>query len=240
MLGKITLELDPRTKIILFTTCFFIAFICRDIYSLLAMLTFSIIILVLSGLASSIFKKIRLMLPLILLAWPLWTFLGNWSIFYASSKGFDPFFGLFMMLRLLLIIIISIAFILFVKPTEIIKTINSIRLPPQIGTVFALAFRNLYIIAEDYKSIKEAHTSRGLELDKGSLVKRIRSHIPLLIPLIIRSIDNAEKLILALELRPSILNRKKTSPLKFQDILTIIGCILAIISVAYYSFTVVK
>jgi len=182
----------------------------------------------------------RIMLPLILLAWPLWTFLNQWSLFYTSDRGIDPFFGLFMMLRLLLIIIISTAFILLVKPTEIIRAVNSLKLPSSLGVTIALAFRNLYITAEDYKSIKEAHTSRGLELDKGSLTRRIKNYIPLLIPLIIKSIDNAEKLVLALELRPNIMTRRKIKPLKFYDILIIVGCILVIISVIYYSFYTVR
>ncbi len=240
MFGKITLELDPRTKIILFIAWFSIVFICRDIYNLLAVLAFSIVVLFLSGSAFSVFKKVKIMLPLILLAWPLWTFLGNWSLFYASSKGFDPFFGLFMTLRLLLIIMISMAFILLVKPTEMIRAINSIKLPSQIGAVLALAFRSLYVIAEDYKSIKEAHTSRGLELDKGSLIRRIKNHIPLLIPLIIRSVDNAEKLVLALELRPSIISQRKFKPLKLRDVVAVIACILAVIFMIFYNLASVS
>ncbi|MEM4536163.1 MAG: energy-coupling factor transporter transmembrane component T [Nitrososphaerota archaeon] len=240
MLGKIALDLDSRTKILLFITWFSMVFICRNLYSLLTLFASSTLILILSGSAFSVFKKMKIMLPLVLLSWPLWTFLGNWSLFHSTGGGFDLFFGLFMMLRLLLIIMISVALILIVKPTEIIGTINSVKLPPQVGAVFALAFRNLYITAEDYKSIKEAHTSRGLELDKGSLVKRIRSHIPLLIPLIIKSIDNAEKLVLALELRPSIMNRRKSKPLRLQDTVMIIGCVIVLLFMAYYSFVMVS
>ncbi len=240
MFSRMNLELDPRTKIILFITWFSLPFFCKDVYSLLAILISTILVLILLRSATLVFRKMRIMLPLILLAWPLWTFLNQWSLFYTSSRGIDFFFGLFMMLRLLLIIIISTAFIVLVKPTEIIRSVNSLKLPSSLGVITALAFRNLYITAEDYKSIKEAHTSRGLELDKGSLVRRIKNYIPLLIPLIIKSIDNAEKLVLALELRPNIMTRRKIKPLKLYDILIMVGCILIIISVIYYSFYMVR
>lgn len=236
MFSKMTVELDPRTKIIMFISWFSLVFLCRDILSISVLLTTSIIALILTGSSIPILKKMKFMLPLILLAWPLWTFLNQWSLFYSSDKGIDPYFGLFMMLRLLLIIIISLAFIYFVKPVEIIKTVSSLKLPSSFGAVLALAFRNLYIIAEDYKSIKESHTSRGLELDRGSLITRIKNHIPLLIPLLIRSIDSAEKLVLSLELRPNIMKRRKMKPLKTIDILTMTGCALILLLTVYYNY----
>ncbi len=239
MFSKMTVILDPRTKIIMFISWFSLAFICRDIYSISVLLASSIIVLLLTGSSVPILKKMKYMLPLILFAWPLWTFLNQWSLFYSSGKGIDPYFGLLMMLRLLLIVIISLAFIYFVKPVEIIKAVSSLKLPSSFGAVLALAFRNLYIIAEDYKSIKEAHTSRGLELDRGSLITRIKNHIPLLIPLIIRSIDSAEKLVLSLELRPNIMKKRKMEPLKTIDIVIVIGCILILFLTVYYNYYVV-
>jgi energy-coupling factor transport system permease protein len=131
------------------------------------------------------------------------------------------------------------AFLTLVKPTEIVKALSSLKIPSVVTAVFALALRTLYIVEENYKSIKEAHISRGLELDKGSLIKRIRAHIPLLIPLIIRSIDSAEKMVLALELRPVLLNGRKSNPLKAGDMLIIIGCLLLIILLIYYNFFLV-
>jgi len=240
MFIKIKLELDPRTKITLFITWFSLPFFCKDIYSLLTVLISTVLVLILLRSATLVFRKMKIIVPLILLAWPLWTFLSQWSLFHTSTRGVDPIFGLFMMLRLLSIITISTAFILLVRPTEIIRSVISLKLPSSLGVIVALAFRNLYIIAEDYKSIKEAHISRGLELDKGSLIRRIKNYIPLLIPLIIKSIDNAEKLVLALELRPNIMTRRKIKPLRFYDILIMVGCILVVISVIYYSFYMVR
>jgi len=236
MLNRMSVTLDPRIKIIAFLSWISLAFICRDIYSIVALLITSIVLLLFVGAAGAVFRKLRLLIPLVLLAFPLWTFLNQWSLFYASSRGVDFLFGLFMTLRLSIIVIISLSFIVLVKPTEIIKAIQSLRLPPIIGATFALAFRYLYIISEDYKSIKEAHLCRGLELDKGSLIRRIRNYIPLLIPLIIRSIDSAEKLVLALELRPYIVNSRRIRPLKIKDLAILLGCILTLVLAILYNF----
>jgi energy-coupling factor transport system permease protein len=234
-----TVTLDPRIKIIVFISWISLAFICKDIYSIVVLLITSIIVLLFIGAAGAVFRKLRLLIPLVLLAFPLWTFLNQWSLFYTSGRGADFLFGFFMTLRLLLIVTASLAFIVLVKPTEIIKALQSLKLPPIIGATFALAFRYLYIISEDYKSIKEAHICRGLELDRGSLLKRIRNYIPLLIPLIVRSIDTAEKLVLALELRPYIISSMRIKPLKIKDIIILFGCILILVLAILYNFYLV-
>jgi len=224
--------LDPRVKLFLFAAWFSSAFLCKSIYSLISLLVSSMIILALTGSLASVLSRLRNFIPIILLAFPLWTFLNKWSLFHAST-GFDLSLGLFMTIRLLLIIMISMTFLISVKPTEIVRALNSLRVPPVVTAVLALALRTLYIIAEDYKSIKEAHTSRGLELDKGSLIKRVKSHIPLLLPLLIRSIDSAEKMVLALELRPTLLTSRRSSPLRARDLLITFGCLLLIALLLY-------
>jgi len=196
------------------------------------------LILSLTGSLRYVLLRLRNFVPIILLALPLWTFLNKWSLFHAST-GLDLSLGLFMTVRLLLIILISMAFLISVKPTEIVRALNSVKVPPVVTAVLALALRTLYIISEDYKSIKEAHTSRGLELDKGSLIKRIRSHIPLLLPLLIRSMDNAEKIVLALELRPTLLTSRRSSPLRARDLLIALGC-LSLIALLLYCDSLVS
>jgi len=224
--------LDPRVKLLLFVAWFSSVFLCRSIYALILLIASSMLILSLTGSLRYVLFRLRNFAPVILLALPLWTFLNKWSLFHAST-GIDLSLGLFMTIRLLLIIMISMAFLISVKPTEIVRALNSVRVPPVVTAVLALALRTLYIISEDYKSIKEAHTSRGLELDKGSLIKRIRSHIPLLLPLLIRSMDNAEKMVLALELRPTLLTSRRSSPLRARDLLITLGC-LSLIALLLY------
>jgi energy-coupling factor transport system permease protein len=224
--------LDPRAKLFLFVVWFSSVFFCKSVYSLMLILASSTLILSLISSPASVLSRLRNFVPIVLLAFPLWTFLNKWSLFHAS-KGFDLSLGLFMTIRLLSIVIISIAFLISVRPTEIVRALNSLRVPPVVTAVLALALRTLYIIAEDYRSIKEAHASRGLELDRGSLIRRIRSHIPLLLPLMIRSIDNAEKMVLALELRPTLLTSRRSSPLRARDLLISLGC-LSLIALLLY------
>jgi len=53
-------------------------------------------------------------------------------------------------------------------------------------------------MAVDAQTVVDAQRSRGLELDKGNLLKRVRNYIPILIPLLLiairRSLELAEAL----------------------------------------------
>jgi energy-coupling factor transport system permease protein len=56
-------------------------------------------------------------------------------------------------------------------------------------------------MAIDAQTVVDAQRSRGLELDKGNFIKRIRNYIPILIPLIISAIRRSVELAEALESR---------------------------------------
>ena len=47
----------------------------------------------------------------------------------------------------------------------------------------------------------DAQRSRGLELDKGSIIERIRKYIPILAPLIVGAIRMAQELAIAIDSR---------------------------------------
>ncbi|MEM4736771.1 MAG: energy-coupling factor transporter transmembrane component T, partial [Nitrososphaeria archaeon] len=59
--------------------------------------------------------------------------------------------------------------------------------------------------------IIDSQRSRGLEIEKGSIFKRIRNYIPVLIPLIVQSIIRSEELAEAMESRAYGFSKKRTS-----------------------------
>jgi energy-coupling factor transport system permease protein len=66
-------------------------------------------------------------------------------------------------------------------------------------------------MAVDAQTVVDAQRSRGLELDKGNFMKRIRNYIPILIPLIISAIRRSVELAEALEARGFGATEKRTS-----------------------------
>jgi energy-coupling factor transport system permease protein len=98
--------------------------------------------------------------------------------------------------RLFAVISSTSIFFLTSTPDELEQVMRWMRLPPDFVMVFVIAVRFVPVLLLDALQIMDAQRSRGLELDRGNFVKRLRNSIPVIIPLIAvalnRSLDLAE------------------------------------------------
>jgi energy-coupling factor transport system permease protein len=113
--------------------------------------------------------------------------------------------------------------------------LEKIHAPYAIAFTFTTAVRLVPTMAIDAQTVVDAQRSRGLELDKGNFMKRIRNYVPILIPLIISAIRRSVELAEALESRGFGATEKRTSIATLQMRLgdyavvaaTIIGLVIA-------------
>jgi len=66
-------------------------------------------------------------------------------------------------------------------------------------------------MATDAQEIIDAQRSRGLELEKGKLLRRVRNYIPILVPLIVCAIRRSLEMAEALESRAFGASERRTS-----------------------------
>ncbi|MCX8188592.1 MAG: energy-coupling factor transporter transmembrane protein EcfT [Nitrososphaeria archaeon] len=202
------MKFDPRTKIIFFTSAFTLAFLFTEIIELIILASITLVLSFFSVERNKIFGRLKIMAPVFLVAFVLWTFLNQYSLFHVYD-GVNVMTGVFMTLRLFLIVVLSLAFVSFVTPVELVNALASFRLPYKLVFTLGLSLRHISTVSDEYIAIKEGQTSRGLELDKGFLVRRIKNYNSVVMPLLIRSIENAEKLVLAMELKSFSLNGRR-------------------------------
>ncbi|MEM0385197.1 MAG: energy-coupling factor transporter transmembrane component T, partial [Nitrososphaeria archaeon] len=200
---------DPRTKVVFFTLAFVLAFLSTEIIELILLSSVVLVLSIFSVERDKIFGRLKIMAPVFIVAFILWTFLNQYSIFHAYDGGVNIMTGAFMTLRLFLIVVLSLAFVSFVTPVELVNALSSFKLPYKLVFTLGLSLRHISTISDEYIAIKEGQSSRGLELDKGFLIKRIKNYISVVMPLLIRSIENAEKLVLAMELKSFSLNNRR-------------------------------
>ena len=99
---------------------------------------------------------------------------------------------------------------------------------------FTSAIRFVPDLALEIQTVIDAQRSRGLELEKGNIIRRIRNYIPILIPVFIRSFTRSIELAEAMEARGYGASEKRTSIyelyMKRSDytIASILLCILAL------------
>jgi energy-coupling factor transport system permease protein len=93
------------------------------------------------------------------------------------------------------------------------------------------------VLAEEAQTIMDAQKARGLELERGNFLKRIRNYIPILIPLIISAIRRSLELAEAMESRAWGATKKRTNlyVLKMHrgDIILLIITVVTLVVAVY-------
>ncbi|HDJ89985.1 MAG TPA: energy-coupling factor transporter transmembrane protein EcfT, partial [Thermoprotei archaeon] len=90
---------------------------------------------------------------------------------------------------------------------EFIISLTKMGIPYIASFTFGLAAQLIFSLSDEFEKIKNAQIARGLEVDRGNLFKRIKNYIPILIPFTVRSIELADEINLAINLKnfdPSI------------------------------------
>ncbi len=128
-------------------------------------------------------------------------------------------------------------FFLTTSPDHLGLALEQSRIPYEFCFAFTTAVRFVPVLAEEAQTIMDAQKARGLELEKGNFLKRIRNYIPILIPLIISAIRRSLELAEAMESRAWGAIKKRTNlyvlKIRRADILLVLFSILILIIGAY-------
>jgi len=135
-------------------------------------------------------------------------------------------FAFSMTLRFLCLISSFSLFFMTTSPDDLGLALEELKVPYPLTFTFTTAVRLVPTIAADAQTVIDAQKSRGLELEKGNLLKRVRNHIPILIPLIVTAIRRSMEMAEALESRGFGASSKRepmiTLKMKPSDYLTIL------------------
>jgi len=110
-------------------------------------------------------------------------------------------------------------FILFVTihPDKLVQAFNKLGIPFHYAFIFSLSTRFIPTLAKESEIISNAQKSRGLDLDSGNFIVKIKNFIPLLVPLFVNAIRRAYLVAESLETKGFGLNKRRTylNELKF-------------------------
>lgn len=119
--------------------------------------------------------------------------------------------ALAMTMRFVVLVESFSVFFLTTSPDHLGLALESSRVPYEFAFAFTTAVRFVPVLAEEAQTIMDAQKARGLELEKGNLMKRIRNYIPVLIPLIVSAIRRSLELAEAMESRAWGASKKRTN-----------------------------
>lgn len=208
-------QLDPRTKIIYVIAVTILTILTLDILTYTILTVMSLTILFVAKSVNELKRMFKGAIYLILLI-----FILN----FIFSPTYQGLYNALMYTYRFIVLLITFS-ILFIttKPEELSLTLVKLGFPDDLAISIMMAIRFIPTIARDLQTIIDAQRVRGLELEKGSFITRLRKYIPILIPLIVYEIRRAYQIAEALEVRAYGAVKRRTYiyeiKIKRQDII---------------------
>ncbi len=229
-------RLDPRVKVFLMAMGIGVAFRVDSVLGLGAYGLFCVLITLLSNI--SLLRILRGLLPFI---W-LFLFTGILHIFmtpgdaiegipYATWQGLHS--GLTVSSQLIFAIWFSTLTTLTTSPLDMVwamewymRPLKLLKVPvDEIALLIMLAIRFIPILFEETDRIIKAQKARGVDIETGGVLSKVRSLVPVLVPLLHGVFRRADELAVALTLRgyePGIVRtRMKTIRLQLGDVVAL-------------------
>jgi energy-coupling factor transport system permease protein len=183
-------SLHPMTKFIIFLSFLVIPLLRDDIISQVSIFVLQMPIMACSKTVKRTGESIRSSSLFLLMIITL-NFIFIRDLFYSVAMG----------MRLMNLLVASAILMATTNPIEIGDILSMIKVPYYITFAFVIALRFVPVLARDVENIVAAQRSRGMRIATDGFLKKAKSLIPLLIPMIIISIRRSQQLSEALEVR---------------------------------------
>ena len=206
-------QLDPRVKFFYVCAVFVIAVMFNQLLPLILLFLIQLPFVLVAGIQR---EWIRSMRGASFLALMIFLFNFVFTYFYREYPKFPPSsslleYSLAMTLRFIVLVESFSIFFLTTSPDRLGLALEQSHVPYEFCFAFTTAVRFVPVLAEEAQTIMDAQKARGLELERGNFIKRIKNYIPILIPLIVSAIRRSLELAEAMESRAWGATDKRTN-----------------------------
>jgi len=203
-------NLDPRIKFIYVCAIFVAAIIFWELLPLIILFLIQVPFVILAGVQRQWLRSMRgaaFLAIVIFLTNFVFSFIGAGY----TNLAYYLEYAFAMTLRFIVLIESFSVFFLTTSPDHLGLALEQTRIPYEFCFAFTTAVRFVPVLAEEAQTIMDAQKARGLELERGNFLKRIRNYIPILIPLIVSAIRRSLELAEAMESRAWGATEKRTN-----------------------------
>lgn len=207
-------RLDPRTKVVLLFFYLVLIFVCRSAisYVILSALTFALMVLSKVPLRMML-RSLKPLWWIILFTFVIHVFstpgeeLARVWIFSVTWEGIVQ--GFYVSLRLVLLILLSSLLTFTTSPLKLTDAMEALLAPfkrigvpaHELAMMMTIALRFVPTLIQETDRIMKAQQSRGANFTDGSIAKRLRAFVPVLVPLFLSAFRRADDLAMAMEAR---------------------------------------
>lgn len=203
-------NLDPRMKFLYVIALFVAAILFGEILPLIALFIIQIPFVLLARVQKQWLRSLRgaaFLAAFIFLANVIPRFFYSGYVLTAADWEYSAA----MTLRFVVLVESFSVFFLTTSPDHLGLALEQTHVPYEFSFAFTTAVRFVPVLAEEAQTIMDAQKARGLEMEKGNFMKRIRNYIPVLIPLIVSAIRRSLELAEAMESRAWGATKKRTN-----------------------------
>ncbi len=234
-------RLDGRTKILLFVFSFLSLVLFEDPLFILPIV---LLIFLQNTLAHAWVNIWRIRFLLLILSV---SSIIMWNVFASGETHLFWFVDLeslqYSIARTLLILFMIISGMNLLSTTrneELVLGMIKLGLPYRVGFAISTSLRMVPTISSSIYIISQAQRSRGLDLESGNILERIKKYIPLLIPVFISTIRGTNVFGMALESKGFGARDDRTFFLKMEmvkrDFITLSFSAAVVLSAFYINF----
>lgn len=226
-------RLDPRTKLAITFFYLISLFLANNKYMYLtAILFLGLYILPSKVPVKYMVKGLKGILVFIMLSVVLNMFFTkgdpfiDWWIIHISWQGFRT--ACYTMLRIILLVLGASVITYTTTPTKLtdgleraFHWLKRFKVPVhEVAMMVSIALRFIPILVEELDKIMKAQQARGADFENGSILKRLKSLFPVIIPMFVSAIRRANDLAQAMEARcyRGGDGRSKMKPLKYTGV----------------------
>lgn len=226
-------RLDPRTKLAVMILSFALAIIVTSVPGLIVVVALVLTYAYLGKTLSNL-KRIKVVLfMLTLMSIVLWALTGGGATVILGPITQEGLLkGISTAIKLNAMIISGMIFLSATKIEEMSSGLVKIGLPYRAAFAFSTAIRLVPTIVATSYTITQAQRSRGLDLDSGSFLQRIKKYMPLLVPTFVSVIRGTNVFSMALESKGFGYSKDRTNLLdlriKGADIALMICAVLLV------------
>lgn len=228
-------NLDPRVKFLLTLVFFSVSVMFLNIIPLFIVFIVQIPLVIIADVFYEWLKSIK---GAGFIA--LFIFVTNMISFYYFRSGALTWdlveYSISLTMRFIVLVTSFSLFFITTSPDKLSLALEKARIPYEFNFAFITAIRFVPVLADEAQTIMDAQRSRGLELEKGNFLTRVKNYIPILLPLIINSIRRSLELAEAMESRAFGATKDRTNLYelkmnKLDYVVLIVSIILLILSI---------
>ncbi|MGE7768708.1 energy-coupling factor transporter transmembrane component T family protein [Peribacillus sp. NPDC096540] len=208
-------KMDPRAKLLLVFLFVCVVFLANNVVSYSLLAVFTVLLISLSKIPLRYLynglKPIFFLIVFTFLLHILFTKEGEVLFKYGWFEIYEGGLiqGLFISIRFTLLILVTSLLTLTTTPIsitdgmeELLGPLKKWKMPVhELALMMSIALRFIPTLMEETEKIMKAQTARGVDFSSGPIRDRVKSIVPLLVPLFVSSFKRAEELATAMESR---------------------------------------